>query len=104
MNWKACSLSALAGVAIGWMLSKQVENRILPAEKALTRVKEQVKKSRHTIDGSWIHMAPETREINHMTYDVYTGGLTLTDGNEVKHYDFTADARTGTVLKLNKNE
>jgi predicted small secreted protein len=103
MNWKRCSLSISLGIAIGLLVQKQLDDKTLSAEKALSKVKQAVKQ-KHQIDGSWIHMTPEQIERHGLDYDVYKGGLTLTKNDQVKHYDFTADAETGSVLELSSNE
>lgn len=102
MNWKRCALSVGLGVSIGWVLSKQLENNTLSAEKALSKVKAAVGQSNH-IDGSWIHMTSQSLERYGLDYEVYKGGVTLTQNDTVKHYDFTVDANTGTVLELSPN-
>ncbi|HET7579879.1 MAG TPA: PepSY domain-containing protein [Bacillales bacterium] len=103
MGWKKSFLAAGAGVLGGYLLQKQLEGNGISPEKALKSVKETVGK-RHTIDGSWVHMQPETVERYGLDYNTYRGGITVSTDNQVKHYQFLVDAETGTVLEFVPDE
>ncbi|MBB5172792.1 PepSY domain-containing protein [Texcoconibacillus texcoconensis] len=93
------------GAAAGYLLKNQIEQSgvQMSPEKALREVKRHVE-SIGTIDGTWIHMVPETYTQNQLDYDVYRGGVSCTTDDELKTFEFLVDASTGTVLRLYEQE
>ncbi|MFT8364018.1 MAG: hypothetical protein ABF586_09355 [Sporolactobacillus sp.] len=90
-----------AGFAAGWAICylSHTRGKLLSSEKVLTLVKKAVKQTL-PVDGAWIVMSPHTETDTGVAAKVYHGGLTATDEQKTTHYDFTADAHTGTLLKL----
>ncbi len=87
------------GLAVGYLLRPKLENEKITPERALKEVKKVVSRN-HAISGSWIHMLPETIEQNHISYDVYRGGLSTATEDGTVQYEFLVDAKTGTLLNL----
>ncbi len=87
------------GLAVGYFLRPTIERERMTPERALKEVKKTVART-HAISGSWIHMLPETIERNHITYDVYRGGLSTTTEAGTVQYDFFVDTKTGTLIDL----
>ena len=94
--------STAVGFAAGWLISKQIQEKDLPPEKALHRVKHQLK-GKLAIEGSWIQMVPEKLKKDKLEYTVYRGGITSKEDNVTKHYDFAVDSKTGTILELTRH-
>lgn len=87
------------GLAVGYLLRPTIGcDRITP-ERALKEVKKTVART-HVISGSWIHMLPETIERNHISYDIYRGGLSTTTEEGTVQYEFLVDTKTGTLIDL----
>ncbi|WP_353948152.1 hypothetical protein ABNN70_14145 [Sporolactobacillus sp. Y61] len=98
-------IAATAGFAAGIAARKmqQYTDHLLSPEKVMGYVKNKVKKEL-PVNGAWIGLTPLTQTKDALTSNVYQGGLTVKDGHAVKHYDFIADACTGSLLKLKLQE
>lgn len=84
----------------GFFLQKSLNRSSLNPEQALSKVKASVKQIL-TIDGAWIFLQKEPWANGRLTYEVYKGGLTEKNkDDEIIHYDFIADAQTGTLLSF----
>lgn len=98
--WKVSAtlgISSLAGFLIGQLLGsrKQSANRILKM------VKHDFKQEGPVI-GSWVEAHSEPYQRFAVKTDVYHGGLTrLEDGTPV-NYRFIADAHTGSLIELKR--
>lgn len=103
MSWKKTFLAAGLGVLAGYLLQRQLDSGEISPEIALKKVKRFVGDS-HQIDGSWVHMQPETVERFELHYTVYRGGITVSSDNQVRHYNFLVDAETGTVIEFTPDE
>lgn len=99
MSWKKFLLGVGIGVAGALLVNEVRERSLVPADAALKSVKEAFKK-KGPIDGSWIHMVPETMMKNQFEYQVYRGGITRTVDSQQEQYEFIVDAKTGTLLDL----
>ncbi|PWA09486.1 hypothetical protein DCC39_12985 [Pueribacillus theae] len=95
--------SFLAGTALGLIagltISKQLEDKGITPEKALKKVKDELK-GKLAIEGSWIQMIPEKLQNDKLEYTVYRGGLTSNEENNVTYYDFAVDTKTGAILEF----
>ncbi|CAM3258530.1 hypothetical protein [Sporolactobacillus spathodeae] len=91
--------ACVAGFTAGWIVQFATgkSGRLLSSEKVLRRVKKTVRESL-PVDGAWIVMNPRTQSKGGLSSKVYQGGLTVTAEHQTTHYDFTADARTGTLI------
>ena len=99
MNWRNFLLGVGVGFA-GAYLCKQIQNDLpISSEKAVKIVKDAFKKQ-GSVDGSWIHMVPESYSKFNFPYTVYKGGITTTkDGNTTQH-EFVIDAKSGAILDI----
>lgn len=103
MGWKKSMLAAGVGVLGGFLLQKQLSDGTISPEKALKSVKHTVGQ-KYKIDGSWVHMQSETVHKSGLDYSAYRGGITISEDNQVKHYHFLVDSKTGTVLEFAPDE
>ncbi|GAK02857.1 hypothetical protein JCM19037_1124 [Geomicrobium sp. JCM 19037] len=101
MKVKDLLVGAAIGFAAGYAVKEACAAKSVSPEKALKQVKESVS-HRIPISGSWIHMNPEHYEKNELDYNVYRGGISSTAAGETKQMDFVVDAKTGTILELEK--
>ncbi|WP_042345252.1 hypothetical protein [Bacillus massiliigorillae] len=100
MKWKNTILGAAIGFVCGYATKYAIEKCTQPSPDAiLARVKETVSRE-GKITGSWILMKPENYAKNGLHYDIFKGGLTQVTDDGQKHFEFIADASTGTVLDL----
>ena len=99
MSWQKFLLGVGVGLTSAY-LYKQVQNeRPISSEKAVKVVKDAFKKH-SSVDGSWIHMVPESYSKFNFPYSVYKGGITTTkDGATVQH-EFVVDAKSGAILDI----
>ncbi|MDQ0272223.1 PepSY domain-containing protein [Cytobacillus purgationiresistens] len=98
MNWKSFVLGIGLGLAGGYITRELLSEKIeVSPEKALHNAKAAFKEV-GSISGSWIHMKKEPYEKGQLHYEVYKGGISRHTGEEVKQYEFIADAKTGVIL------
>ncbi|WP_456277953.1 PepSY domain-containing protein [Bacillus sp. AK128] len=94
----------LAGVAVG-ILGTYLIQRLKPShissDQALKLVKQEIKKQ-GPIDGSWIHMKPETFVRNNISYRVYKGGISRMAENTSEQLEFVVNAENGTIIDVQK--
>jgi predicted small secreted protein len=94
----------LAGVAVGILGTYAIQKftpSYISSDQALKLVKQEFKKQ-GPIDGSWIHMEPETIERNHISYRVYKGGISRMSDNEPEQLEFIVNAENGTIIDVNQ--
>ncbi|CAM3150544.1 PepSY domain-containing protein [Filibacter tadaridae] len=104
MKMKDFLAGVLTGVAAGVVVNEAVDriSQNVAADSVLNTIKDAFKKE-GPIDGSWIVMKTEPYTNNVITMDVYKGGISRIVNGELEQYEFTADAKTGTVVELTKN-
>ncbi|MDF2911179.1 MAG: hypothetical protein K0Q56_2060 [Sporolactobacillus laevolacticus] len=90
----------LAGIATCRLMA---EKKTLSSEHVLDRVKKAVSEQL-SINGAWIYLTPHTWSKDSFTHFVYKGGLTSSENGISRHFDFIADARSGTLLELKAQE
>lgn len=91
------------GIAIGFIAS-QAANKMdfyRSAELVLKDIKNSFKEE-GPIDGSWIYMSPEPFQKEAIHLNVYKGGISRIKNGELEQFEFAADAKTGTVVELEK--
>lgn len=96
---KRLTLGVGIGVVIGILASKACKSEQLSPEHVLKKVKAVVKQE-YIINGSWIHMQPETVDHVGLTYQAYRGGLTSSTVDGPVQYEFIADVKSGVLLNL----
>ncbi|MCT8137319.1 PepSY domain-containing protein [Anaerobacillus sp. CMMVII] len=103
MSWKRFLLGAGVGFIVGAVLKDQMTKELISPEKALRVVKQKLGKQ-GVIEGSWIHMIPESYEKNLLDYTVYRGGVSCTIEGEFYQFDFIVDGNTGAILELTSQD
>lgn len=95
-------IGAACGIAASCLTHFVLKNnQLLSSEEVIKKVKAALK-SDGKISGTWIITKPETVERNMITYQVYRGGITkLTESDQI-NMEFLADAKTGTILEVEK--
>lgn len=99
MSLKRIAIGIGIGFIAGLVVRSNFSKENISPEKALRIVKQKLK-DQVTIDGSWIHMIPESFSKDQLNYTVYRGGISSTAENENIQFDFIVDAETGTILEL----
>ncbi|PRO65394.1 PepSY domain-containing protein [Alkalicoccus urumqiensis] len=106
MSWKRFAAGVGAGVAVTVLAKTTMDQKetLMQPEKALKLVKKKASEMGR-VEGSWVHMIPESYDQEQLSYDAYRGGITVAeeDGN-TSAYEFFVDAATGTVLEFKKQE
>ncbi|NCU18951.1 PepSY domain-containing protein [Pallidibacillus pasinlerensis] len=102
MKIKHFLMGATCGFAVGFLAQAFLKNnQFLSSEDVIKKVKDALKTDGR-ISGSWIMTKPETLERNMITYHVYRGGITKLTDTEQINMEFLADAKTGTILEVEK--
>lgn len=107
MRFNKFLIGVIAGAFIGSVVAPSIlaKKKKLSPENVLKQVKNQLE-NKGKIIGSWIYMQPETYEKNSLSYQVYQGGITISDKEKnIFHLQFVADTKTGVIIDLfNQNE
>lgn len=99
MNWKVF-LFGSAGIIAGYTITKAIsKQKNASPEIILKRVKHQFKKQ-GPIQGSWIHMEPQSYQKGPIPYRVFKGGISRSSSGKNEQFEFIADAVTGAVLDI----
>ncbi|WP_239254893.1 PepSY domain-containing protein [Listeria ilorinensis] len=100
MNWKAFFAGTLAGAAAGHLVYHCLLNeRAVSGDVILERVKDAFKKE-GPVEGSWIQLKKQHYKKYAIDTLVYHGGITAIREGEKKHFEFIADASTGTIIDI----
>lgn len=100
MKWQNVIIGAAIGFACGYATKCAVNKYANQSpDSILAQVKAAMTKDGKVI-GSWILMTPEKYVKNGIQYEVFKGGLTKISNELQKHYEFIADATTGTVIDV----
>ncbi len=102
MNLKNVLIGAGIGAAAAVIVMQARDEQSISAEKALKDAKD-LFKEKGPIDGSWIHMVPEETEKFGLPYTVYRGGISRSSEERAEQYEFMIDAKTGTILEVEKS-
>lgn len=92
------------GFTVGYIVKSGLNGKILSPERALIEVKSTLKKNGIDIDGAWIYSQAEEWSKDKISQSVYYGGITENHDDEAVHYDFVADAKTGTILEFSEQK
>lgn len=92
----------VSGVA-GFIAGKLFGNRPISAARILKLVKNDFA-SEGDITGSWINDQPLPFQRFAVKTTAYHGGITRLEDNQKVDYTFVADAYTGSLLELKRNE
>ena len=91
--------SGLAGFLIGKLLG----NRKMSANKILRRIRRDFR-TEGPVAGSWIEHFTKPYQPFAFKTDVYRGGISRIEDGQVVNYNFLADAHTGTLLQLDRED
>ncbi len=98
-------LIGFAAGATAAYVAKEVMDRkqtLYPADDVLKKVKQSFKEE-GPIDGSWIFMKTEPYKQHAVTTEVYKGGITRHQNDELEQFEFLADAYTGAIVEVSKS-
>ena len=73
------------------------DRKMMPSSAVLKNAKKSFKKD-GPIEGSWIQMTPSTYKVDTEESPVYYGGITRKEDQDLKQYEFIADAYTGQII------
>lgn len=100
LKWNKLLIGFSTGIIAGALISQAAKKKTISSDVALGLAKKAFKEN-GPIDGSWIHMNPESIKRYDLSYQIYRGGITRTVNNEVEQYEFLVDAMTGTIIEVN---
>ncbi|MFC4355876.1 PepSY domain-containing protein [Chryseomicrobium palamuruense] len=89
------------GVVIG-VVAAQAASKYIPsvtADQVLEQVKAEFKKE-GPIDGSWVYMKTEPFHVGVIETEVFKGGISRMKNGVTENFEFSADAKTGTILEI----
>ena len=96
LHVKASSVAAIVGVA-GTLF--YLESQPKRPSRVLAEVKAEFAKQ-GPIEGSWIHYVPVEYPELESQPQVYIGGISRYEGEQLVHYQFVCDIYTGQILDL----
>ncbi|MCL1630649.1 hypothetical protein M3N64_01605 [Sporolactobacillus sp. CPB3-1] len=97
---KTLIIGVIAGYIAGMTVTRIMNGKItLSSEQVLERVKHTAK-NQLSFDGAWICLTPHIWSNDQLNHLVYKGGLICNEQGKNHHYDFVADAKSGTILQL----
>ncbi|KUP06717.1 hypothetical protein Q73_11255 [Bacillus coahuilensis m2-6] len=100
MNWKSLLIGTIAGFAGGYLVKElSTSSSYVSSEAVLEKVKKAFRE-KGPIDGSWIHMEPEDYVIDPVHTKVYRGGIMRQRNGQNEQFEFIADAKTGSILRI----
>ncbi|AGY81308.1 MULTISPECIES: PepSY domain-containing protein [Carnobacterium] len=89
-----------AGLTCGYFLHKLIaEKKAIQGDTILKHVKKVFLKE-GSIEGSWIELQKVPLQKFALKTDVYYGGISRIEENQLVQYEFIADAYTGSILDL----
>ncbi|KRK97907.1 hypothetical protein FD04_GL000880 [Secundilactobacillus odoratitofui DSM 19909 = JCM 15043] len=101
-NYQQLSLLSSLSLLFGFLMGKSVQHReYLTADAILASVKQAFRREA-TIEGAWINQRPKRHAQFAIHTMVYTGGLSRYEDGQLVQYEFMADAKTGSILKINR--
>lgn len=99
MNRKNLLIGLAVGFISGYVTKTVLTKKVrLHPDLILNDIKALVKKS-GPISGSWIYMKPEDFNNNGIGCKVYKGGISKKINDDLVHFEFIADAYSGTVIR-----
>lgn len=98
--WKVSATLGLSSIA-GFVLGQLIGNRKQSANRILKMIRDDFKKEGPVI-GSWIDSQAEPYQRYAVEADVYHGGVTRLEDSIPVNYQFVADARTGSLIELKR--
>ena len=101
-DYQQLSLLSLLSILFGFLMGKTVFTRqYLTPDAILAQVKQAFRKE-STIEGTWIDEHPHKHAQFAIHTMVYGGGLSRLEDNQLVSYEFIADAKTGSILKMQR--
>ncbi|HBF73687.1 MAG TPA: hypothetical protein DDW71_00295 [Lactobacillus sp.] len=101
-DYQQLSLLSLLSILFGFLMGKSAFNRqYMTPNDILNSVKQAFRKE-STIEGAWINEHPYKHAQFAIHTMVYSGGLSRMEDNKLVSYEFIADAKTGSILKMNR--
>ncbi|BBM19548.1 MULTISPECIES: hypothetical protein [Enterococcus] len=92
------SIGLAAGIAANHYYRKKQD---MSPDKVLDQIKKAFLKE-GPIEGSWISFDTEHMQKFAITMNILSGGITRTEDDHLVAYEFKADAKTGTVLSIDR--
>lgn len=93
-------LGFIFSLLLGLLVHSQVAKRkTLKADDILERVKSQFRQE-GPIDGSWVELTKVPWKKFAYETDVYYGGISRIEENDLVQYEFIADAHTGSLIDI----
>ncbi|SEK27283.1 Predicted small secreted protein [Carnobacterium iners] len=89
-----------SGIVCGYFLRRYLQKNVaIHGDTILTSVKRQFL-AEGPIEGSWIELKKIPSRKFTLKTDVYYGGISRLEENELVQYEFIADAYSGTILDI----
>ncbi|WP_243291067.1 PepSY domain-containing protein [Bacillus sp. FJAT-47783] len=101
MKWRTFLIGTGVGLLLGYSLKNNWSKAIISPDKALSLVKKTFKE-KGAINGSWIYTIPQNFDHNDLTYTIYKVGISLTQNGIPEQFEIAVDAKTGTIIHLEK--
>lgn len=100
--WLVSATLGVSGVA-GFLVGKLLGNRKMSANKILRNIRSDFR-TEGPVTGSWIESFSKPYQRFAFKTDTYRGGISRIEDGKVVNYNFLADAHTGTLLQLERDD
>ncbi|PWG01045.1 PepSY domain-containing protein [Levilactobacillus bambusae] len=98
------SLTGIIAAVIGYIISQFISKpQRLSPEAILTEVKKAFR-AEAPVEGTWIQTHAVPFQKFALKTDVYYGGITRYEDDELVTYEFIADAKTGSILDVHRTD
>lgn len=101
-NYQQLSLLSSLSVLLGFLMGKSIQHRQYQStDEILARVKQAFHREGN-VEGAWINSQPDDYSQFALRTKVYRGGISRREDQQIVQYQFIADAKTGTILKIDR--
>lgn len=91
----------VAGACLAAVLTDHLHaTRRYSAKAILHQVKQYVTSQGHSVEGSWIEVEPITIERFNQSQQVYYGGFSYRDAQQMQQFEFYVDPKTSHILDV----
>lgn len=95
-------IGAIAGFFSGLQARENLQQPKLTPQQILKKIRRAFQ-AETPVQDSWINMKPQHFQKFAIKTDVYRGGISRLEDQQLIQYDFLADANTGSVLELKRS-
>lgn len=101
-DYQQLSLLSVISILFGFLMGRTMFTHQYMTSNAILNSVKQAFRKESTIEGAWIDEHPHKHAQFAIHTMVYSGGLSRLEDNQLVTYKFIADAKTGSILKMQR--